>query len=236
MTNDSLKSRVEARLKVLKINAFEAARRCKLGRDFVNDILNDKKQNVRGSSLKKLADGLDCDQAYLIGEQDEPRKSLGGSMPSAIPIIGIAEAGAFRAARQFGYEHEIDASRLYAARSERYPNARHFALEVRGDSMNAAVPSPIVEGMFVLCVDMPDAGLIPETGRIYAVRRTQDEGGTYEWTIKRAYVFQDRTELRPESTNPRHEVIVMPKRQPDEAFKTVEAIGWVYGGYHSYER
>jgi len=54
--------------------------------------------------------------------------------------------------------------------------------------------------------------------------------------VKRAFVFRDRIELRPESTNPAHRAITV-KRGMDEDFDgtRVEAIGLVYGTYASLE-
>ena len=64
---------------------------------------------------------------------------------------------------------------------------------------------------------MADAGLEITDGRVYVVRRTRDGGQTYEMTVKRAFVFRDRIELRPESTNPAHTAITV-KRGKDEDF------------------
>ena len=116
-------------------------------------------------------------------------------------------------------------------RSRNYRSFKHFALRVQGDSMNAARP-PIADGQVILCVDMADAGLEITDGRVYVVRRTRDGGQTYEMTVKRAFVFRDRIELRPESTNPAHTAITV-KRGKDEDFDgtMVEAIGLVYGTY-----
>jgi hypothetical protein len=89
--------------------------------------------------------------------------------------------------------------------------------------------------MHVLCVDMIDARLSIESGKIYVVRQTKDGGQTYELTVKRARVFADRIELVPESTNQRHRPIVVPLDFDTEAQKEVAAIGWVYGTYTSLE-
>lgn len=83
MTESSLKSRVEGRLKALQLNPFEAARRAGLGRDFVNDIIGDRKRSVRGDNLAALATALECDVAYLAGEQAAP---IGFPLTEASPI------------------------------------------------------------------------------------------------------------------------------------------------------
>jgi phage repressor protein C with HTH and peptisase S24 domain len=63
-----LKDRVEHRLRDLGINAFEAARRGELERGFVNDILNGKKQSVRGNNLARLARALEVPPEFLLLE------------------------------------------------------------------------------------------------------------------------------------------------------------------------
>lgn len=150
-----------------------------------------------------------------------------------MPIIGISEAGAFRTMSEYA-DNEVDLPQLAAAKSRDYPNAKHFALEVRGDSMNAA-KKPILEGMFVLCVDMIDAELEIESGKIYVVRRTLDGGQSYETTIKRAKVFRDRVELHPESLNPKHKPTVIKRKRDTMMTSEVLAIGWVYGTFNSFE-
>jgi SOS-response transcriptional repressor LexA len=151
-----------------------------------------------------------------------------------IPVIGIAETGAFRPMVEFGTEQE-DLTRIFAPRSRAFPSAKHFTLEIRGDSMNAARPVPLVDGMFALCVDIADAGLTIESGRIYAVRRTLDNGQTYEVTIKRAKVFRDRIELSPESTNARHKPAIIRRGSEETNAQRIEAVGLVYGVFSSIE-
>ncbi len=62
----SLKANVERRLHELGINPYEAARRGGLERNFVQDILHERKRTVRGDNLDRLAKGLSCDPSDLI--------------------------------------------------------------------------------------------------------------------------------------------------------------------------
>jgi SOS-response transcriptional repressor LexA len=232
---ETLKTRVNSRLAALKINPFEAARRGGLERGFVNDILNDKKTSVRGANLAKLAKGLDCDQGYLLGAQDTPRARGGSRNIAPLPIAFTAEAGAFRDMSTFD---DIEASELPtidAPRSKHYPRARHFAVAIRGDSMNATKPLALTEGTYALCVDVIDAEIAVQTGQVYAVRRTRDGGQSYEVTIKRAKVFKDRIELHPESTNPKYKPINIPIDSDPASTRETAAIGWVYGVFGSFE-
>jgi SOS-response transcriptional repressor LexA len=226
--------RIEQRMSELKTNAAAVSRRANLGTTAVHDILSGKSRRPSVDVMISVATALDCDLAYLLGQQETPHAATQrGVAPT--PVIGIAEAGAFRPMREVSPDTEIDFPHLNAPRSELYPDAKHFALQVWGDSMNAAKPVPIVQGMHVLCVDVIDAELTIESGKIYVVRQTKDAGQTYELTVKRARVFRDRIELVPESTNPRHQTIVVRLNFESESRKEIAAIGWVYGTYTSLE-
>ena len=73
----SLKTVVSARLKQIDKNAFEAARDGGLERNFVNDILNDKKLSVRGANLEKLARGLNTTPGELLSGDFRDGDSVG---------------------------------------------------------------------------------------------------------------------------------------------------------------
>lgn len=62
----SLKANIERRLEELGINPYEAARRGGLERNFVQDILHERKRTVRGDNLERLAKALGCDPADLL--------------------------------------------------------------------------------------------------------------------------------------------------------------------------
>ena len=169
---------------------------------------------------------------------DEPAQGAGLTRTTVdiIPIVGIAEAGAWRQMPLFE-EQQDDIPHIAAARSRFYPRAKHFALEVRGDSMNAAKPAPILDGMIALCVDLDTADIEVETGKLYAVRQTRDGGKTFECTIKRAKVFKGhRVELHHESTNPNHKSLVIAGVDNDGATVKVEAFGLVYFAGYDFER
>lgn len=226
--------RLQDRMKQLGTNASAVSREAHLGSTAVYDIISGKNENPSIPHLQAIARALKCDLAYLIGEQGYPSSSPDEIGTTPIPIAGIAETGAFRQMVDFDQlEHNLPV--VHAPRSRAYPRARHFALEVRGDSMNAAKPTPIVEGMYALCVDVISAELMIESGRIYAVRQTRDGGSTWECTIKRAKVYRDRTELLPESTNQAHQKIVVPRDLNADHTNEVSAFGLVYGIYNSFE-
>jgi SOS-response transcriptional repressor LexA len=230
-----LKERVAERIEALETNARAVSKKAGLGETAIHDILSGKNQKPSVPHLQAIARALKCQVAFLIGESDDVGNGENRRRTLPIRIAGLAEAGNFRVMRDFGADRDSDLPELDAAASRYYPKAKHFALEVRGDSMNAARPTSIVEGMYALCVDMIDAELVIESGRIYAVRRTLDGGQTYECTLKRAKVFRDRIELHPESTNPRHVPLIIPAGVDYLRSHEVEAIGLVYGLYSDLE-
>lgn len=229
-------ARLEARMTQKGLTAKALSIRAGLGATAVSDILRGKNGRPSLPQISAIANALNCDLAYLVGEQDYPTREPEMKGTFEVPISGIAEAGVFRVMPNVRSDFERELPSIAATRSIRYPRAKHFAMEVRGLSMNAAEPYPILPGMYALCVDMISAELIIETGKIYAVRRTLDAGSTYEFTIKRAFVFRDRIELRPESTDPSFQPLIIPRQNEWEDSGTeIMAIGLVYGAINSYE-
>lgn len=88
-----LKDRVQARLEELAITPSEAARRGDLERTFIADILLERKKNVRGKNLEKLAVALDCSPEYLSEVAERPGLS---PLRAGLPLVGIIEAKAYR--------------------------------------------------------------------------------------------------------------------------------------------
>lgn len=72
----TLRDIVRKRLEDLGLNPFEAARSNGLERGFINDILQGKKQSVRGANLEKLAIALRVQAEDLIpGRKSGPRSA-----------------------------------------------------------------------------------------------------------------------------------------------------------------
>jgi SOS-response transcriptional repressor LexA len=245
---------LQARLRELmqrqQLSHAALSRMAGLGQTAVNDIMSGRNQSPSNKAVEKLAtvlgvsvEDLSRRMALSDGGRGAADERTGHSASrtrvnalvagvEAVPLIGIAEAGAWRTVSPLPADVQES---VQPSRSRNYKSFKHFALRVQGDSMNASKP-PIGDGQIILCVDMADAGLEINDGRVYVVRRTRDGGQSYEMTVKRAFVFRDRIELRPESTNPAHKAITV-KRGMDEDFDgtRVEAIGLVYGTYASLE-
>jgi hypothetical protein len=71
MTNH-LKKRVEARLKALGLTAITAATRPGIGlqRDFIDNIIKEKKRTVKGNNLAKLAQALETTSEWLMSTNE----------------------------------------------------------------------------------------------------------------------------------------------------------------------
>lgn len=138
---------VQERLDVLGINPFEAARRAKLEKGFVNDLLIGRKQAIRKSGLAKLAVALECDVKYITGHQKTPRKIDGGtsSEDEAVGVLfgGVIENGTWRESQarvKAGEVAPTDPDR-------RFPSEAQTAFLVRGDDADAI---GIHDGMIVI--------------------------------------------------------------------------------------
>lgn len=139
-----LKDRVEARLKALAINPFQAARDGKLERNFVNDILQEKKLTVRGPNLVKLGQALRCPPAYFIDRDFElhepdliegvPTEVIGETV--SIPEYDVRlSAGGGKLIEAENIKDYWVFSRRYLESELRLNIASLAVVEVEGDSM-----------------------------------------------------------------------------------------------------
>ena len=126
--SELLRSRVNERIQALGINPFEAERRAKLKRGFVNDLLIGKKDTMREKALAALAAALECDIAYLIGAQQTPTL-LPAEFAGSMKLSGIAEAGAWRDPSSA----DIPEDALPILPDPRYSAAKQSVYLVRGD-------------------------------------------------------------------------------------------------------
>jgi transcriptional regulator with XRE-family HTH domain len=158
---------------------------------------------------ERLAPAVEVPAKSLLFGNAEPTE-LEKSVPfrtipvSTLRLVGYVEAGAWLDISTAAFpEKEIQ-----MPRDDRFMRARQFCLEVRGDSMNACKPIPILDGAILRCVDFAESGIELRTGQIAIVERTRDGGHLVEATVKRVYILPDRIELRPESTNPAHKPLL----------------------------
>jgi SOS-response transcriptional repressor LexA len=217
-----LKEFTRQRLNATGRNPFEAAKIGGLERSFVNDILIEKKKTVQGRSIGKLALALDTSpEAIVRAMAGEPPtettpQPLGQSTVHSVElettpvrVIGKAKAGEFISVEDMG---DWDEPRyVQDIRDSRFPNARHLAFDVEGDSMNALKPRAIMDGDQISALayeDIQDRMPLRD-GMIVVVERTRHGGIEREWSVKQLEIYEDRVEFHPRSTNPRYKPIVV---------------------------
>lgn len=145
---------------------------------------------------RKYAAALGTTPGWLLYGHDAPEVSASPEV-SELPIIGPVQAGAWLAIDESAQDDPI----FFAALADRrYPHARQWLREVRGDSMNA---KGIMPGDLVHIVDLGEAGINLNSGMIVEVTRTRAGGQLKEITLKEVEISADGIRLWPRSTNPR---------------------------------
>lgn len=140
---------------------------------------------------------------------------------ATIPIIGQVAAGMFLAV-----DTEIDVP-LYEERpipaDPDYPADWQFACEVVGTSVNNVAP----DGAILGCVDINRARIHPRDGDLVVVERREAGGHKIERTAKRYFEFDDRFELRPDSSDPRWQTPIVVPREDNDDGESVQVLGLV---------
>ncbi|KRE07565.1 hypothetical protein ASE63_22285 [Bosea sp. Root381] len=217
-------------------NPFEAAKLGGLERSFVNDILIEKKKTVQGRSIGKLALALDTSPEAVVqamaGVSPPPLEPSTVKQSTPRPstqtrIVGKVKAGEFIAVEDLG---DWDEPRYIEDTVDpRFPDARHLAFDVEGDSMNALRPRPIMDGDQVSALayeDIQDRYPLRD-GMIVVVERTRHGGLEREWSVKQLEIYEDRVEFHPRSTNSRHKPIVVVRNNSADDGVKVEIIAVV---------
>lgn len=145
---------------------------------------------------RKYAAALGTTAGWILYGDDTPEAPLAPSM-NELPIIGPIQAGAWLMLDETAQDEPIFFS---AVADRRYPHARQWLREVRGDSMNARGITP---GDLAHIVDLGEAGINLNTGMIVEVTRSRDGGSLREITLKEVEIGPDGVKLWPRSTNPR---------------------------------
>lgn len=143
-------------------------------------------------------------------ENGQPALAPGGSTTSraddgALPVVGIVEAGAWRARDEFG---DITDEVTPLTRDPRFPLARQEAHLVRGDSMDQA---GIFEGGYVRMIAYDDVPLSLRPGTVVILERAAGDFSIFERTVKQVEIVDGEYRFVPRSSNPRHKAIVLPQ-------------------------
>lgn len=184
----------------------------------------------RGSQLKKLAilfqievHDLFTDPHVRKAEKAAKAAELGAAVEirEFIPVEGYVAASTWQELDELGQEPK---RWIPFVPDEANSNRRHFAVEVRGNSMDKLIK----DGDDAIAVEA--FGQAPRDGDIVVIRRIR--GPLVERTLK---VYRETAHgpvFMPESTDPRHEPI--PAKGADGT--SIEIEGFVIGYYGSFKR
>lgn len=152
---------------------------------------------IPASLAAKYAAALGTTAANILYGDDSEAPKLAPELTS-LPLLGTVQAGAWLVIDDAAQD---EPEYFPAAKDRRYPHARQYLREVRGDSVNAL---GINEGDLAHLVDFAEAGVRLNTGNIVEVTRYRDSGALREVTLKEVEVLPDGEYLLwPRSTNAR---------------------------------
>lgn len=224
----TLTRRIRERLDALDLSATAAAERAGLNRGAIRDILDGKTSSPRLKTLAAIAAVLGTSVNYLSGEVDDERPPTAPPGDLDIPVIGPAAAGVFREEPQRQVVRTVQ-----VPRSSEHPDARHFAVIAGDNSMDNARPVPINEGAIACLVDLEDADLPVESGKIYLVERRTPEG-LLERSLRTCSASRSMISFNTSSRTEQHDPIEV-KRDSLEKDMGVRVSGLVYALYYPIE-
>lgn len=151
---------------------------------------------IPATLAKKYAAALGTTAGWLLYGDNSP-EPVRPPTTEELPIVGPIQAGAW-----LMIDETVQDEPIYfaAVADKRYPHARQWLREVRGDSMNARGISP---GDLAHIVDVVEAGINLNSGMIVEVTRLRDGGALREITLKEVEITPGAVRLWPRSTNPR---------------------------------
>lgn len=200
----------------------------------IAERLNTTRQPMKAASLAAglgetfIRDALKRDKEPGHENLQRIREAIGLAPAAPAPLIGLvvegkAQAGAFLDISVMDDDYEKPV--LYAPRSKKYVEAKQYALQIVGDSMNKIFP----EGSYVICANWAQTGLSFKHGMRLHVERHQ--GQLTEVTVKKLVVEDGNMFLEPESTNAAHKRLEL----HDDEFSDVLVKGIVVGVYQEME-
>lgn len=246
-------ARIEHRLEVVGLSESAAAKQAGKPdaiRNLRRALEKTGRQGVSTATLNALAPILRTTTEWLLaGAGAEEREAAGSaaatehrlagtasthSDASAVlsklrlvkaTYAGLVEAGSFREVADYDdLVHEA----IYEPCDADYPNCPLLVFEVRGESMNALQPRPILEGDRVIALDFEGLrGRVPlRTGMIVVVQQSKDGGHLVERSVKQLEVYEDRYEFHPRSTKKKYKPIVVAHNMDPDDGQEVRILGW----------
>ncbi|WP_232629128.1 S24 family peptidase [Methylobacterium sp. Leaf118] len=242
-------ARIERRLEAVGLTesaASKLAGKPDAIRNLRRALEKDGRQGVSTATLNALAPVLGTTPVWLfagagpetVGEPGEENHALAdgpneigdavlvNARLARVIYAGVVEAGSFREVADFDdIEHEVIA---YPADPD-YPWVQQLQFEVRGDSMNALSPRPIMNGDRLIALDFEglNGRVALHTGLIVVVQQSKDGGLLVERSVKQLEVYEDRYEFHPRSHNKKLKPIVTPHDMTAEDGKEVRILALV---------
>lgn len=174
-------------------------------KDYIRDFLIGRKQSLKLDDAQKIADVLQIPLSRLIAGHVDAAEELG------MEVVGKVAAGLFKDVSIENQDSEKP--RIAVARDMRFPNARQYALEVEGDSMDDLFK----DGSTVICVNFADTGLDYREGMCVHVERFIMDGQYVENTLKELRrEGRSKWVLYPRSSNPSHKPIELSGTEADD--------------------
>lgn len=195
--------RVMRRMEKLGLTEYSAAIRAGLSKDAIRNLRRtiegadvNRRGDVATKTVEALAPALKTTPWWLMWGIGAEEAGGDGESISMLPVLGKIQAGLWLDTSVF--DPDAEQRSVAAMRDPRYPHARHYCLEVAGDSVDQVYP----EGTIVVCIDFAESGLALKTGQMAHVERRRAGGQMIEITLKEVRLDKGHIILVPRSSNP----------------------------------
>ncbi|ACL59117.1 hypothetical protein Mnod_4241 [Methylobacterium nodulans ORS 2060] len=240
--------RIERRLEATGLSeraASEKAGKPDAIRNLRRALEKDGRQGVSTATLNALAPVLGTTSVWLFAGAgpEEPAKAPSSGSTSissaaggeeivqatqpAVRVLygGFVEAGSYREISEF---IDVPPEDIFLPPDSEYPRVQQVAFDVRGDSMNALTPRPILRGDRVVALDFEGlhGRVALHTGMVVIVQQSREGGHLVERSVKQLEVYEDRYEFHPRSTVSRYKPIVVPHSMEADDGREVRILAW----------
>lgn len=225
MPESTLKKRVLERMNALNLNAYQTAKKSKLGESYVRDILRGKTLNPTSAKLQRLANTLETTTAYLIGS-DATGATVRqvAAKVTGVPVLGRVAANTWRTVDD-DFESDFDAEEVERVPSvSGYPAEWQFGMIVEGNCLNKIAR----DGDRLVCLDLIKSQVDISEDDLVVIERRKFDGMMRQITAKRVKRTSTGFELWPESTDPDHQSPIVLSKVPDgEEIRIWAKVLWI---------
>lgn len=220
---DKVRELVSRRIQDLGLSMADVSRKCGRNASYIQQYLTKKSPKILPEDVRitlsrilKVSIGdLSLNSFSLHRELKPPHTSQEG-----LRVIGEVAAGVWLEEQP---EEETDDVLYGLVRDPRFPNARQFALRLRGDSCDLYGS----DGDYVVCVDAYDIGRSPQHNDFVIAVRSRMNGQIRETTCKQVEIREGRIELWPRSRNPKYQEPIILAAPGEEDHTEVEITAYV---------